>query len=505
MVNNQRVKNNIAIFRKWQNDWILFIEQVFKVNLDPEMKDIVKTVQHEKLVSVSSGVSRGKDFLSACIGMCFLYLTPKFNHNGELELNTKVALTAPTGRQISNIMQPEFSRLFRKAKVLPGRLVSNDIRTNYDEWFMTGFKADEYTPDAWTGFHAANTMFIVTEATGISKTIWDAIEGNLIGNSKLLIVFNPRITTGYAADSLRSPRFKKFILNSLNAPNVVAREQIYPGQVDYDWVNDKVKTWCIKIKPDEAVLDGDFEWNGEFYRPENIFRVKVLGKFPTEDADVLIPYSWVEAAFDRYRKLQEEGLLNLKYTHEGLDVAGMGNDRTVICRRNKQIISFEKHHSTGRPDHMKYAGIVANDIKIHKLEAFIDTIGEGAGTYSRLSELGNKNIYSVKGSEGANDQHDITGMYDFYNMRSYLYWAVRDLLNPSNKMNIAIEPDDDFLQESTAIKYTVLSNGKIKVEEKDNIKKKIKVSPDVFDSLALTFYPGKLKSEQMKNLQNVFF
>ena len=96
------------------------------------------------------------------------------------------------------------------AGFLPGRLLANGIRTNYEEWYLTGFKSSADNTEAWSGFHAVNTMFIVTEASGIPDVTFNAIEGNLQGNSRLLIVFNPNITTGYAAKAMKSKRFKKF-------------------------------------------------------------------------------------------------------------------------------------------------------------------------------------------------------------------------------------------------------------------------------------------------------
>ncbi|MDD3907435.1 MAG: hypothetical protein PHF34_04395, partial [Bacteroidales bacterium] len=221
----------IQRFREWQKDWNKFVRDVLRARLDKEQQDIIASVQHNPLTAVASGTSRGKDFVAACAALCFMYLTPKFNSKGELIENTKIALTAPTGRQVTNIMVPEIRRLLRQARVLPGRQVSNDIRTEYEEWFLTGFKADDNNTEAWSGFHAVNTMFVVTEASGVSESIYNAIEGNLQGNSRLLIVFNPNVTTGYAARAMKSERFQKFRLNSLNAENVVKKKNIIPGQV----------------------------------------------------------------------------------------------------------------------------------------------------------------------------------------------------------------------------------------------------------------------------------
>ena len=93
----------------------------------------------------------------------------------------------------------------------------------------------------------------------MSETIFSAIEGNLQGNSRLLIVFNPNVTTGYAARAMKSERFKKFRLNSLNAENVVSKKNVIPGQVDWRWVDDHVNAWCTPIrKEDFNEGDGDF-------------------------------------------------------------------------------------------------------------------------------------------------------------------------------------------------------------------------------------------------------
>ena len=48
-------------------------------------------------------------------------------------------------------------------------------------------------------------------------------------------------------------------------------------------------------------------------------------------------------------------------------------------------------------------------------------------------------------------------------------------------------------EELTEIKYKFQSNGKIIVEPKEEIKARLKRSPDYSDSVANTFYPDHLK------------
>jgi len=473
---------------------------MLQVRLDKEQEAILKSVQHNKKTTVASGTARGKDFVSAVAALCFLYLTPKWDGKGEMTENTKVALTAPTDRQIENIMVPEFSRLFQRAKYLPGRLVGHDIRTGNKEWFLTGFKADDKNTEAWSGFHAVHTMFVVTEASGIPELVYNAIEGNLQGESRFLIVFNPNITTGYAAASQRKPGWNKFRLDSLNAPNVLNKNNDIPGQVDYDWVKDKVVNWCTIIdKKDFLVEEGDFEFEGVMYRPNDLFRVKVRGMFPRVSEDTLIPSEWVELAFERHKTQKVNKSKGLRL---GVDVAGMGRDSSVFCYRyDNYVENFRSIQSAGKANHMEIAGIVAHDISYRKTinepigpKAFIDTIGEGAGVFSRLEEQGFKTAFSCKYSEAARDHYDkdlkdITGQYDFANMRAYLFWSVRDWLNPVNKMNPALPYDEQFLEEATEIKWKFQSNGKLIIEPKEDIKARLKRSTDKFDALANTFYP----------------
>lgn len=490
---------------EWRADWNKFIRDVLKARLDAEQQSIVSSVQFNPMTAVASGTARGKDFVSACIALSFMYLTPKWK-DGKLIENTKIAMTAPTDRQVRNIMVPEIRRLYRNAGCLPGRLVGYDIRTNYEEWFLTGFKAGDDNHEAWSGFHAVNTMFLVTEASGLSESTYNAIEGNLQGNSRLLIVFNPNIPTGYAARAMKSERFAKFRLNSLNAENVVAKKIIIPGQVDYDWVKDKVDAWCSKIQEsDFNEGEGDFRFDNGIYRPNDLFRVKVLGMFPKVAEDVLIPYEWVELANKRWIEYNESGFSSKKTLRIGVDVAGMGRDSSVLCFRQGNYVSeFKEHQSAGKADHMHVVGLVENALRKRGSKAFVDTIGEGAGVYSRLLELGLGNAYSCKFSEGAKGFKDVTGQYEFANMRAYCYWAVRDWLDPKNGNYPALPPNSRLLEELTEIRWKFSSSGQIFIEAKEDIKKRIKRSPDIADSLANTFYPKDNMSINESELFNDF-
>jgi len=497
----------------YRNDWNAFASDIFKSKLDRDQQEILSAIQTDRRVSVRSGTSRGKDYVAAVASLCFLYLTPWFDKKtGDLVHNTKVALVAPTGRQIKNIMIPEVSRLFNKARgILPGYPFSDGIRmTDYKEWFLTGFKAGDDNVEAWSGFHAANVMVVITEASGLNQITFDSIEGILQGNSRLVLMFNPNNTTGEAYTSQSSPLYSKFTLNDLNAPNVTNQrllnmgkitgaefdERFIPGQVDYEWIDEKIRKpgWVVEVPYSQVMKDShDFEWEGRWYRPGDLFRVKVLGQFPEESEDTLIPLSWLESANKRWDDyVEKNGMTTQETLRLGVDVAGMGRDNTIFCYRYGNFVSKIE---TLPPSikkatvHMAIAGQVVTHLENQMTKAFIDTIGEGAGVYSRIIELGKNNAYSAKSSFGTKGLTDETGVRKFANMRAYMFWKLRDYLNPAFDYQLALPRNDMLTQELTEHTYEVGSNGKIQIEKKDDIKERLGRSPDLADSLALTFFP----------------
>lgn len=488
------------IVYKWQNDWNKFARDVFDVTLDAKQQEVLHAIQTHDRVSVVSGAARGKDYVSAVAAMCFLYLTPKWNKQGKLTHNTKVALTAPNGGQISTIMMPEIARLYREGLKygLPGRLLDQSVKID-KEWFLVGFKSDDTNITVWQGFHAANVMYIVTEASGINQLIWDAIEGNLQGNSRLLIVFNPNSSKGYAAKSCYSERWKHFKLNCLDAPNVVAKKDIFVGQVGYKWVLDKVENEATPIEEKDVKIEkNDFKFEGKWYRPSDWFRIKVLGEFPEVSEKALIPLAWIRAANERWDRFVAEQRIKTAKLRLGTDVAGMGTDDTVHCHRYGNFVEkFKASNSGGVANHMETAGEIKHCLKSLGAMSFVDTVGEGAGVYSRLTELHQK-VYSVKSNASAKDLTDITKQYSFGNLRDYLFWAIRDWLNPANNSEACLPRVEKLTEELVEIQWSYDSQGRPTIDRKDKLKERLKRSPDHADSLSLTFYPAQ--QEESANL-----
>jgi len=486
------------LLASYRNDWIKFAENVLGIStLDEAQKEIIRIVQNNQKTIVRSGNARGKDFVAAVISLCFLYLYKP----------SKVICTAPTSRQVNLIMMAEISKLWNNANVrLGGRLLTESIKFDKNsERYLVGFKAGDKQKEAWQGFHSPNMLVICTEASGLPDDIFESIEGILTGSSKLLLVTNPMHTTGETYKATTDKRYKSIRLNSMDAPNVINyfkvlsgeiteneyKKNKIPGQVDWAWVNDKVgkNGWSYEIKKDEFNAISDFSWNNKYYRALDPFRVRVLGEFPTETSDVLIPLSWIEASHKRWLEFEKKQKKGSRIV--GVDIAGMGRDKTVMAERytnyiaNLQALNFAKTADI----HMQVAGSIKNDKKNNGGRFMIDTVGEGAGVFSRLAEQQISDCYSCKGSHSAKGLTDYFELKEFKLMRDYIHWVLRDALDPKCGFNLMLPPCKELDEELMTLTFTVKSNGIIKIKDKKDIKKDIGRSPDFTDAITLTFTP----------------
>jgi len=510
-----QAQRQLTIFRG-KGGWCKFARDVLGVHLDPRQEEILTAIQDNRFTVVKSGHARGKDFIVSVAALCFYYLC----YEGE-NCPCRVIHTAPSNRQVEQIIMTEIKSLHSKAKIELGGEINATMLRDVDhgehkkdpKWFLVGYKpADPAAGSAggiekWTGYHAPNIMVIISEASGFPDVVFNAIQGILTGKTvRLVMVGNPNITSGAFYRAFMDPKFQKFSLSCLDAPNVVQKKNIIPGQVDWEWVNDLVGKpgWTSRIKAEEVCKeDGDFQWQDEegvlqWHRPSDLFRVKVLGMWPKESSSQLIPLSWLYSAVARFAEPEIIPHV-IPPPRLGVDVAGMGADFTVFVRRHShriKEISVFQHEDT-----MQIAGrLVDYKKRFPDIEIYIDTIGEGAGVYSRLKEQGIKGVYSVKASEGAEDLHDITGERTFLNMRAYLHWAVRDALDPKLDACLSFEENNELIQDLSTPEWDFNSTGKIFINKKDEIKETLGRSPDWGDALANTYYPKTRKANFLLDL-----
>jgi hypothetical protein len=208
---------------------------------------------------------------------------------------------------------------------------------------------------------------------------------------------------------------------------------------------------------------------------------RVLGEFAVEDAQTVIPLSWLEAANDRWTDLAGG---YAPFVNVGVDVARFGDDRTVLALRYGDAIADlrisakeETTQTTGR--------VKAVLDGVPRGEAVVDVIGLGAGVVDQLREKG----YRVVAFNAASrSQHlDRSGELGFINRRAAAWWNLREMLDPSFEPTIALPPDDDLTGDLTAPLWRMTSGARISVEGKDDIRKRLGRSTDHGDAVVMAF------------------
>lgn len=164
----------------------------------------------------------------------------------------------------------------------------------------------------------------------------------------------------------------------------------------------------------------------------------------------------------------------------GVDPARFGDDRTSLCFRQGRKVHWIRPYT--KKSTMEVAGIVRMAIKeIGADQCAVDVGGLGAGVYDRLVELVPEEecqLVQVNSGESPIDEVRYT------NKRAEMWGEINDWL----KAQPADIPDDDELHaDLTQIKYSYDSSNRLKMEKKEDMKKRGFRSPDKADSLGLTF------------------
>jgi len=519
---------------EWRQDWNKFARDILQVRLDSDQQKILESVQYNRRTVVRSGHARGKDYVAAVASLCFLLM-----HDP-----VKVISTAPTERQVKSVMMAELATLYNKLQSNPnipmeigGKLTGLRLTISTDR-FLEGFKASDKKTTDWTGLHSAHQLVVATEASGLEDETFEAIDGLLTGViSRFLMVGNPTRLAGHFYKAFKDPRYNmvgddlkstgiqsRFALNCLESPNVKARKIVIPGQVDASWVEEKLGLpgWTQEIPAENANPDDhDFEYAGVWYRPSDLFLIKVLGEFPRTSDDTLIPLTWIESANRRWQEWYDFNMAlpeekRWRYTSPlrlGVDVAGEGTDLSVFCYRYGDIVEkFDVPGYKGDDILMQVTGAIQQILgKSRENVALVDTVGVGAGVAHRAAELKENRVISAKFSYAARRRPNIdktgesqgkrlkdsTGERTFRNMRAYTYWMLRESLNPAFNGQLALPQDDMLAEELSETRWKVSSEGHIEIEPKDKIRERINRSPDRADALALTFFPNDIISPKL--------
>jgi hypothetical protein len=196
-----------------------------------------------------------------------------------------------------------------------------------------------------------------------------------------------------------------------------------------------------------------------------------------DDPWQVIPTSWVEAAQARWQRPDRLPPMDSL----GVDVARGGRDNTIIVRRHGMWFDAPLvTPGTQTPDGPTVAGLV---IAARRDQAVIhiDVIGVGSSPYDFLNDAGQQ-VVGVNVAEAATAT-DQSGRLRFHNLRSQLWWKMREALDPAANTGIALPPDPRLLADLTAPNWK-MTGASLTVEGREDIVKKIGRSPD-FGSAAV--------------------
>ena len=93
---------------------------------------------------------------------------------------------------------------------------------------------------------------------------------------------------------------------------------------------------------------------------------------------------------------------------------------------------------------------------------------------------------------------DRSGELGFVNRRSAAWWGLRELLDPATEAELAIPPDDLLTGDLVSPTWRPTSAGRIVVEGKDGIRKRLGRSTDHGDAVVQAFAPDEpVEQEQL--------
>ncbi len=445
---------------KWRRDPVGWLHERSKVETWSKQREIITAVRDHHNVAVHSCHEVGKSWIAAATAAWWLDTHPV----GE----ARVVTTAPTQAQVEAILWNEINGFHSRAG-LGGRL-------NLTEWYFGKFlaglgrKPSEHSPAAFQGLHARYLLVILDEAYGIPKQLWDAAS-TLAANehSRILVIGNPD-GPGEFQDVCRGDSGWHVIhIGAKHTPNFTGEpvsQNLKDMLIHPRWVEERRKKW------------------GE---TSALFQSKIEGIFPEGgDPFAVIRYDWA-------RNCQLLELVPSEPVEAGIDV-GAGGDRTVVRERRGQRAGREVEFIDADP--LRTAGEIVLALREWGVEkAKVDSTGIGWALAGILKDQSSR--HNPRG-EGGHDAEVVAVNFGsgpspgtekkYLNKRAEIWWAGRERSRPGLEAWDLGEVDDDVIAELTSPKYEILDkHGKVKIEPKKDIIKRLGFSPDRAEALLLAF------------------
>ena len=429
---------------KLQKDAGTFVKAYFKATPDPwqaEVLDMIST--GERQISIRSGHGVGKTTLLAWTAIWFLMT----------RLGSKIVVTAPTSSQLMDALLPEMKSWIGQMprdmrQLLTVKQDRIELAPAPERNFISARTSRAEQPDALQGVHAKNVLLVCDEASGIPDQVFDASGGSMSSdNAQMILAGNPVRSQGlfWKTHTLLGDRWKTFHVSCLDSPRVTR-----------DFIEEK---------------------SAEYGEDSNAYRVRVLGEFPLADDDTVIPVDLIDTAVGRDIDLDP-----LAEVIWGLDVARFGSDRSALCKRQGRVVTEPVQIFSGEHDLMAITGFVkaaydAAPADRKPAEIMVDAIGVGGGVCDRLMELGLP-ARSIMVSEVSS----LAGNY--HRLRDELWFKAKEYLAGRD---VRLPTDPVLTHELAVPRFGYTSAGKLKVESKQEMRRRGNRSPDAADAFVLTF------------------
>lgn len=455
----QQEKELYEIMNYYQLHPLEFVKQQIKANPTKQQEEVLRAIPKTDSIAVSAGHGIGKTALQSWIILWFLWTHPY----------SKVPVTAPTQHQLFDVLWSELSMWLDKSNLRDWfRWSKTHLRhvVAPEEWFAVAQTASAKNPESIQGYHSKNLLILADEASGIDDAIFDALEGAQTTDTKMFMFSNPTRLTGRFHEAFfgkDAAMWKTFKFSSIDSP-LVSKKYVERMEKRYGHDSD-------------------------------IFRVRVLGKFPQHNEDTFIHIT------DVFNATMREGTSN-KTVSIGVDV-GRGRDESVIVAvSGTKIIKVVRKHEK---DLMKFVGMItAVEQNLlsqgYEITAFkIDDTGVGGGVTDRLNELRRNGMFKSKvvpinfASNATDKYHARIGDQMWENMN--------DLI----KISLSLPEDDELISQLSQRKYQMLSNGKIMLEPKQSMRRRGLKSPDIADALALALWNNSVMNFEYKAIPKKLF
>jgi hypothetical protein len=413
-------------------------------------------------LSVRTAHGIGKTHCAAALCATFLVTHP----------GSKVISTAPTGRQVRDLLWMEINTMVRNA---PAHLGGECKTMRWDMepgWFAVGIATKE--PEQIQGRHGDHILFVLDEAAGIGPKIWLAVRTMTTGmDARCLAIGNPTRVTGDFAATFKDSRWQNLRISYREAPNVTGEMHI-PGGCTAAWVEDMAR---------------------KFGRDSAIFKSRCEAEFPDDDVSSIIPWSRVAAAMEPARAESALAVPPGGDLRMGVDVARFGRAYSVLTVRDgPRILERERYNRAATTETAGRVIAMAEKYLVEPECIAVDDTGVGGGCTDMLNEhFYPRTIRAFNFGAKADDE----AHYD--DAVTEIYWRLRDALDPERPDALALPagtPEADDLANQLLRQYKLTSKGRMKMESKDDYQKRNPEgkSPDDADSLALTYAKPAVKA-----------